>query len=141
MGAGLTLPGTAADRTIHIRYDKGGDLRLYQIKAQVARELNLNVVIDGLCASACTVLIHLPRSQVCATGRAELHFHSARLAKPVNNGKALLRRANLELMHGYPSGIRNWIRRRGGLTDRLLKMKPADVRRYIRKCPAADLLS
>lgn len=139
--ASLVAPAIASETTIHIRHDKGGDLRLYQIKARVARELKLNVIIDGLCASACTVLVQLPRSQVCATARAELGFHRVRLAKPVDNGAARLRRANHELMRSYPVGIRNWIERRGGLSDRLLKMKSAEVMRHIRRCPDADLVS
>ena len=139
--ASLAASAPAAERTIHIRHDTGGDLRLYQIKARVARELNLNVVIDGLCASACTVLIQLPRAQICATRRAELRFHRVRLAKPVRNGAALLRHANQELMRSYPPGIRNWINRRGGLTDRSLRMKPTEVARYIRTCSGSDLLS
>ena len=137
----LAAPVVAENRTIHIRHDKGGDLVFYQIKAQVARDLKLNVVIDGLCASACTVLLHLPRSQVCATHRAELQFHRARLVRTVENGNSLLRKANSDMLNGYPPTIRNWIAKRGGLTDRLLKMKPAEVTRHIRTCPNTDLLS
>ena len=138
--ASLSAPGHADDRTIYIRHDRGGDVGLYQIKAQVARELKLNVVIDGLCASACTLLVGLPKAQVCATGRARLHFHRARLARPMKNGRALLRRTNADILSSYPAGIRRWITRHGGLGDRMLKMEPADVARYLPPCPPAPML-
>ena len=137
----LIAVATASDETIYIRHDKGGDLAIYKIKAIVARELNLKIVIDGICASACTVLIGLPRDQVCATERAELQFHSARLARPRSDGQALVQRANINLMKSYPPGIRNWINRQGGLTNQLLKMKPREVLRFIRPCAEAPLVS
>ncbi len=135
----LAVPAAASNNTIHIRHDTGGDLRLYQIKAQVAREMKLRVVIDGLCASACTVLVQLPRAQVCATPRARLGFHRAALVRPVTNGHALVHRANYRLIQSYPAGIRRWIDQRGGLTRRVLMMGSHDVQRFIRPCRATDL--
>jgi len=129
----------AGARTIHIRHDTGGDVALYRIKAQVATDLGIRVVIDGLCASACTLLTGVPHDQVCVTGRARLHFHRARLARPLEHGVALLRTVNDEMMDSYPPGIRDWIRRHGGLTERMLEMPPAEVARHFRPCPGYSL--
>lgn len=137
----VSSPGSGNDRTLYIRDDRGGDVGLYRVKAQVARELDLKVVIDGVCASACTLLAGLPASQVCATDRARLHFHRARLARPMKNGSAMLRRANAEILDSYPPGIRRWIGQRGGLADRILKMPPAEVARFLPPCPPAPPLS
>ncbi len=143
MMATMLMPGTGAadDRTIYVRYDPGGDLGLYQVKAQVAKELKLNVVIDGVCASACTLLINLPNSQLCVTERARLHFHRARLQKPIRNGRKILRDANRMMLASYPAGVRQWIAQRGGLTDRMLKMDSADVSRFFRRCGKPMLVS
>lgn len=129
----------AGARTIHIRHDTGGDVALYRIKAQVARDLGIRVVIDGLCASACTLLTGVPHDQVCVTGRARLHFHRARLARPLEHGEALLRTVNDEMMDSYPPGIRDWIMRHGGLTERMLEMPPAEVARHFRPCTEYSL--
>jgi hypothetical protein len=129
----------AGGRTIHIRHDTGGDVALYRIKAQVATDLGIRIVIDGLCASACTLLTGVPRDQVCVTGRARLHFHRARLARPVKHGGALLREINDAIFENYPPGIRRWIRRHGGLSDRMLKMPPSEVARHFRPCPDYSL--
>ena len=133
--------GFADDRTIYISHDPGGDLGLYQVKAQVARELNLKVVIDGVCASACTLLIGLPSSQVCVTARARLHFHKARLKRPVANGRRLLRKANHMMLAAYPAGVQNWIARKGGLTNRMLKMESSEVLQFFRRCDRNMLTS
>lgn len=137
----LPGPSYGDDRTIHIRHDPGGDVGLYQVKAAVAKELKLNVVIDGVCASACTLLIGLPNSQVCVTGRARLHFHRARLARPMKAGHALVKKVNAEIFDSYPAGIRNWITKRGGLTDRMLKMRPAEVATFFQPCVSEPLIS
>ena len=134
-------PSLADDRTIYISHDPGGDLGLYQVKAQVAREMNLKVVIDGVCASACTLLIGLPSSQVCVTDRARLHFHKARLKRQIANGRNILRKANHMMLASYPAGVQNWIQRNGGLTDRMLRMDSADVLRFFRRCDRNMLTS
>lgn len=127
-------PGYGNGRTIHIRHDTGGDLGLYMVKVAVVKELGLNVVIDGVCASACTLLTAVPPSQICVTRRARLHFHRARLARPVRGGAALVRTANEDMLNTYPAGIRAWIGRHGGLTDRMLRMGPQDVATFLPLC-------
>lgn len=124
----------AGGRVIHIRHDTGGDVALYTIKAQVATDLGIKVMIDGLCASACTLLTSVPHEQICVTARARLHFHKARLAKPLERGATLLRQVNDEMLASYPPGIRKWIERHGGLSDRMLRMGPSEVARHFRPC-------
>ncbi len=143
LAASILAPAAsfAEDRTIYVRHDPGGDLGLYQVKAQVVRELNLKVVIDGVCASACTMLIGVPSTQVCVTKRAKLRFHRARLKKHVPNGRAILREANRMMLASYPAGVRNWIQQRGGLTDKMLTMESADVMRLFHKCNEPMLVS
>ena len=139
----LMAPGAsmADDQAIYVSHDPGGDLGFYKVKAQVARELKLKFAIDGLCASACTLLIGLPPSQVCVTGRARLYFHRARLKRRVANGRRLLWEANRMMFASYPVSVQNWIDQRGGLTDRMLRMGPADVLLFFRRCDFSVHLS
>ena len=47
------------------------------------RQSGERVVIDGLCLSACTlVLSTIPRNRICVTRRAVLGFHAPRLFDP-----------------------------------------------------------
>lgn len=131
----------AGGRVIHIRHDSGGDVALYRIKAKVATELGIRIVIDGLCASACTLLTGVPYGQVCVTDRARLHFHKARLAKPHERGETLLRVVNDEIFDSYPPGIRDWITRHGGLSDRMLRMGPSEVARHFQPCRETSPMS
>lgn len=133
--------GYANDRTIHITHDSGGDLVLYEIKVQVARELKLKVIIDGVCASACTLFAGLPPSQICVTRRAQFHFHKAKLRKPIRNGRELLQKANRTMLASYSAGVRQWIKEHGGLSDTMLRMQPREVARYFRSCDQQKLVS
>lgn len=103
-----------------IREDHGGRLIDYMLAAAQAREKNERVVIDGYCASACTLYLS---TNYCATRRAVLGFHSA-----------TDRRANKYLLRAYPAAVRSWIKRNGGLTKRLLKLKGPELKQHVRMC-------
>ena len=77
--------GMATERQVVVQRDLGGDVGLYEIKVEVFRKLGFRVVIDGTCASACTLYTTLPPGQVCATDRAALKFHRFRMAKRSRN--------------------------------------------------------
>jgi hypothetical protein len=69
------------------------------------------VVIDGMCASACTLFLTLPSNQICATPRGRFIFHWAtdgRLGLPD-------RAATERLTDLYPPHVRAAILQRGGL--------------------------
>jgi hypothetical protein len=63
---------------IRIAGDRGGQIGKYISKFQRLHSSGESVVIDGLCASACTlVLAAVPRDKICVTSRAALGFHAA----------------------------------------------------------------
>ncbi len=130
----LTGTGAGGDRQVVVRRDLGGDVGLYEVKVEVYRKLGFRIVIDGTCASACTLYTTLPPGQVCATDRARLKFHRFRMARRARNAGHIEDRENRMLMAKYPPGIRNWIRRNGGLTRQTLTMRPVEIRRHIRSC-------
>jgi hypothetical protein len=107
---------TSADATMRITGDPGGLMSQYASRFTAARESGENVVIDGPCLSACTMLLGIiPRDHVCVTNNAVLGFHAAwrfdEAGRRVTSGVAT--RALLDM---YPAHIRAWIARRGGLS-------------------------
>lgn len=96
---------------IRIGADPGGVVSAYQARVAAARASGERVVVDGVCASACTLYLNLPASQICATPRAVFVFHSATdelLGLPDWRG-------NEQLMNAYPPHVRLAIGQRGGL--------------------------
>jgi len=103
-----TVPAIA---DIVIGRDNGGVVRAYQAKVQALHSSGERVVIDGVCASACTLHLNLPRNQICATRRAVFVFHSATDAQFGIPSW----RTNDEVMNAFPPHVRVAIGQRGGL--------------------------
>lgn len=73
----LCLLTTSVPAQYHIVNDTGGILDSYIDKYIALREGRASVVIDGVCLSACALIVGLmDTSQVCVTPRAQLGFHS-----------------------------------------------------------------
>lgn len=65
-------------KVYRIRIDGGGVLGEYIDRYNHLRASGARVVIDGLCISACTMVVGLiPENRVCATPFGQLAFHSA----------------------------------------------------------------
>jgi hypothetical protein len=81
------------------------------------------VVIDGPCLSACTLVLSVvPNDRICVTRRAILGFHAARSID--RRGRLYAEpEASEAVLDAYPAPVRDWIRRRGGLTSRLLLLR------------------
>jgi hypothetical protein len=81
------------------------------------------VVIDGPCLSACTLVLSVvPNDRICVTQRAVLGFHAARSID--RRGRLYAEpEASEAVLDAYPAPVRDWIRRRGGLTSRLLLLR------------------
>src|SRR5688572_27271445 len=83
----LTITTTGASATMRIGDDVGGRIGAYVDQYMAARNSGERVVIDGVCLSACTLVLGIvPRSRICVTRRATLGFHAAWMPGP--NGKA-----------------------------------------------------
>jgi len=67
-----------AEADYRITRDPGGLLDQYKAKYTVVRDRGERVIIDGMCSSACTLVLGIvPLSRVCVTPRARLGFHMA----------------------------------------------------------------
>jgi hypothetical protein len=115
--ATLTLPASA---TVRIASDRGGQIGPYLDKLEALRDSGQNVMIDGACLSACTMVLGvIPRDHVCVTQRARLGFHAA--WTPRARGHEITSREGTEfLMSHYPEQVRQWIVRHGGLSPRMI---------------------
>jgi hypothetical protein len=67
-----------ASATMRITDDPGGQLGPYLQNLAALRSSGEQVVIDGPCLSACTMVLGvIPRDHICVTRRAQLGFHAA----------------------------------------------------------------
>ena len=77
---GLSLPvalGQQSDAMTRIAGDMGGPLGEYLLTFAAIRDSGDQVMIDGACFSACTLVTALiPRDRICITERAKLGFHA-----------------------------------------------------------------
>ena len=112
----MAMAVSPASATKRISDDPGGQLGPYLQKLAVLRNSGEQVVIDGKCLSACTMVLGiLPREQVCVTHNAVLGFHAAWNYN--GHGRRVTSAvATQALIDIYPPPIRSWLARRGGLS-------------------------
>ena len=68
----------ASHAVVRIGEDRGGRIGTYVDRYQEVRTSGEMVIIDGLCASACTIVLGaIPHDKICVTSHAALGFHAA----------------------------------------------------------------
>jgi len=130
----LILNVSDANSAVRITNDRGGLIAAYIVRYQRLASSGESVIIDGLCASACTmVLSALPYDKICVTSRATLGFHAA--WNYAANGRAFSDPdATLMLYSTYPAPVRRWIARRGGLTPHTIFLSGRPLQEMYRSC-------
>ena len=74
----LFIGVSSSQAVMRITDDRGGRIGTYVDKYQELRGSSETVMIDGLCASACTIVLGaVPASRICVTSRASFGFHAA----------------------------------------------------------------
>jgi hypothetical protein len=128
------LAGSPATATIRISGDNGGQLGPYLKHLEDMRKSGEQVVIDGPCLSACTMLLGvIPRNRICVTSRAQLGFHAA--WKPDQSGEQVTSREGTQLlMQHYPQPIRSWISQRGGLSRQMIYLSGGELASMYGSC-------
>ena len=104
-----------------IGHDVGGTVAVYALGFDRLREIGFPVEIDGLCASACTLVFELPDAERCATRRAVFAFH--RTSAPI--GDAMLWSA-------YSAPLKA---RLGELNPWIVAIRAPETFAFIRECP------
>ena len=131
----LLLAGVGASHAVvRIADDRGGLIGTYVDKYQSLRTSGETVIIDGLCASACTIILgSVPHNRICVTPRANLGFHAAwdfgAHGREVANADA-----TQMLYSMYPSPVRRWIAARGGLKPQMIFLRGKQLMSMYRPC-------
>src|SRR6186997_665761 len=114
---------TPSSATMRISDDVGGRIGAYVDQYSQVRNSGERVVIDGVCLSACTLVLGIvPRNRICVTRRATLGFHAAWMPGP--NGKPVPSAVGTQaLWDMYPSHVRQWINSRGGLSAKMMFLR------------------
>ena len=134
----LAAGAAPAHATLRITRDHGGYVEEYKAKYERIRAKGERVVIDGICNSACTLVFGIvPNSKICVTPRASIGLHEAYYDKSFTFGiKVTSVEGTSELMSYYPQPVKDWIRRNGGLTTDMKKIKNGpDLWKIADPCP------
>lgn len=122
----LMMGVSSAFATVRIYDDLGGQIGEYLAKYQALRVSGEQIEIDGTCASACTMLLGIiPRNQICVTPQAALVFHAA--WNPTPGGQAVSSAGTRILWSSYPSEVRKWINRHGGLRSEMIYLRGPEL--------------
>jgi hypothetical protein len=131
LGALAVLPARAE---VRILASAGGRVGPFLDLFERVRDSGESVVIDGPCLSACTLVLSMvPNNRICVTRRAVLGFHAARSID--RRGRLYAEpEASEYVLEAYPAPIRDWIRRRGGLSSRLLLLRGRELNAFYPAC-------
>ncbi len=130
LGVALALVYAAPASSVVITSDKGGQIGAYVARYSKVRQRGERVVIDGVCLSACTIVVGMiPPERLCATRNAVLGFHAAWFPDG-EGGMRPSREATQVLMKFYPPSLRQWIARRGGLNSQLMLLQGRELAAY-----------
>src|SRR5215472_1705252 len=135
LAAVLLLIGMAPSHAVvRIADDRGGRIGTYVDRYQGLRSSGEMVIIDGLCASACTIVLGaIPHDKICVTSHATLGFHAA--WDFGSNGRAITNPEATQMLYAmYPSQVKRWITQRGGLTPRMLFLRGKQLQAMYKPC-------
>jgi hypothetical protein len=130
----LCALASPARADVRILSSPGGPVGPFLDLFERVRASGERVVIDGPCLSACTLVLSIvPADRICVTRRAVLGFHAARSVDQVGRMYAEPEASEL-VLEAYPAAVRGWIRRRGGLTSRLLVLRGRELAAIYPSC-------
>jgi hypothetical protein len=134
LAAVMLIAGAGAGRAFVITEDRGGRIGTYVDKYESLKSSGESVMIDGLCASACTIVLGaVPRDKICVTSRASLGFHAA--WDFGSNGRTITNPEATQMLYSmYPPRIKQWIAQRGGLTPRMIFLRGRQLANMYRPC-------
>ena len=136
----MALSAGAASATMRISDDIGGRIGAYVDQYSAVRASGERVVIDGVCLSACTLVLGIvPRNRICVTRRAMLGFHAAWMPGP--QGRPVPSQVGTQaLWDMYPANVRRWINARGGLSSKMMFLRGRELLSMYPECGNGDWL-
>lgn len=136
--AACTLTGvSSASAQFRIAEDRGGQIGPYLKQFAMIRDSGSRVIIDGTCLSACTLILGtVPKDRICVTSRANFGFHAAWNMAP--GGRPVFSEEGTRLLWDiYPNAVRQWIKRQGGLTPRMIFLRGKELASMYASCPGS----
>src|SRR4051812_17715365 len=127
-----------AQAELRIARDFGGFVEEYKAKYTKVRDRKERVIIDGICNSACTLVLGIvPLNRICVTPNASLGFHQAYYDQTWTFGiKVTSYAGTSDLESYYPPAVKDWIKRQGGLTRDMKRVKNGpDLWAMVDPCP------
>jgi len=136
-GSVIAAADGSAGADYRIRKDYGGFIDQYKLKYAALRDRGDRVIIDGVCNSACTLVLGIvPLNRICVTPRASLGFHTASFDKAFTAGIRVTNYwSTADMLAYYPEKVKEWIYRRGGLTANMKTMNGPDLWAIVASCP------
>ena len=130
----LFVGAASGNSAVRIVNDRGGMIGSYIDKYEGLRSSGQMVMIDGLCASACTIVLGtVSHDKICVTANAALSFHAA--FDLGTNGQEITNRAATKALYSmYPLQVQRWISRQGGLTPRMVVLRGTELTKMYRPC-------
>jgi hypothetical protein len=124
----------ASHAVVRIGEDRGGRIGTYVDRYQEVRSSGEMVIIDGLCASACTIVLGaIPHDKICVTSHAQLGFHAAWDLD--DEGHAITNPEATHMLYSmYPAQVKKWINQRGGLTPRMIYLRGKELTSMYNPC-------
>lgn len=135
LAATVLLAGAGtSDALVRIADDRGGKIGRYVDHYEQLRASGQTIMIDGLCASACTIVLGtIPNDRICVTPNAKLAFHSAWDFGP--RGRPITNPGATRMLYSmYPSQVRRWIANRGGLSPNMIFLRGKQLEAMYRPC-------
>jgi hypothetical protein len=137
-GSVIAAAAGSAGADYRIRKDYGGFIDQYKLKYAAIRDRGDRVIIDGVCNSACTLVLGIvPHNRICVTPRARLGFHTAFIDTRFTAGiKVTSYWATADRLAYYPEAVKKWLARHGGLTADMKTMQNGhDLWAIVNPCP------
>jgi hypothetical protein len=106
--------------------DMGGPLGKYLLMFTRLRDSGEQVIIDGNCFSACTLVTIIPKERICVTHRAVLGFHAGWVEDQTGKQSSSEEGTRL-LFELYPPAIQRWITNHGGLGRRTILLRAQEL--------------
>src|ERR1700739_164444 len=132
------VAATPAHALLHITRGHGGYVEEYKERYKHVRDSGERVVIDGICNSACTLVFGIvPMNKICVTPKASIGLHQAYYDKAFTFGiKVTSTEGTSDLMSYYPDSVKEGLRRHGGATTEMKKLKNGEeLWKIVDPCP------
>lgn len=118
--------------TVVIRNSMGGRIDVFAQEFAYIKATHKQVILDGPCASACTMVLSVPN--LCATDNAMLGFHQAWMPGPYGHQPAP--QGTRMMSQRWRPYVFRWLKAVGGLAMDVKWMGPQDIYKMVPRCAA-----